>query len=104
MSRFIVLPSTKGRNDIIFLDDIIRLCLDEIFFMFNYNRISAYTFKLMRDAQLTLDDDISKSLVEKMEVGLQNRLHGQPVRLIYDKDMPEDLLDIIATKLKLKRK
>lgn len=100
--RFIVLPSTKGRNDIIFLDDIIRLCLDEIFFMFNYNRISAYTFKLMRDAQLTLDDDISKSLVEKMEVGLQNRLHGQPVRLIYDKDMPEDLLDIIATKLKLK--
>ncbi|MBK5721583.1 polyphosphate kinase 1 [Dysgonomonas sp. Marseille-P4677] len=100
--RFIGLPSAKGRNDIIFLDDIIRLCLDEIFFMFNYNNISAYTFKLMRDALLTLDDDISKSLVEKMEVGLQNRLHGQPVRLVYDKDMPHDLLDIIASKLKLK--
>lgn len=100
--RFVVLPSAKDRSDIIFLDDIIRLCLDEIFFMFNYKTISAYTFKLMRDAQLTLDDDISKSLVEKLEVGLQNRLHGQPVRLIYDRDMPEDLLDIIASKLKLK--
>lgn len=100
--RFIVLPSVKDRNDIIFLDDIIRLCLDEIFFMFNYKYISAYTFKLMRDAQLTLDDDISKSLIEKMEDGLQNRLHGQPVRLIYDKEMPDDLLDIIATKLRLK--
>ncbi|MFV0419352.1 MAG: polyphosphate kinase 1 [Dysgonomonas sp.] len=100
--RFVVLPSVKGRNDIIFLDDIIRLCLDEIFFMFSYKKISAYTFKLMRDAQLTLDDDISKSLVEKMEVGLQNRMHGQPVRLVYDREMPEDLLGIIASKLKLK--
>ncbi|WP_029905385.1 polyphosphate kinase 1 [Prevotella sp. 10(H)] len=102
--RFIVLPSAKDRNDIIFLDDVIRLCLDEIFFMFNYKNISAYTFKLMRDAQLTLDDDISKSLIEKMEDGLQNRLHGQPVRLIYDREMPDDLLDIISSKLKLKNR
>ncbi len=102
--RFVVLPSAGDRNDIIFLDDIIRLCLDEIFFMFNYKTISAYTFKLMRDAQLTLDDDISKSLVEKMETGLQNRLHGQPVRLIYDREMPDDLLDIITKKLKLRGK
>jgi polyphosphate kinase len=100
--RFVVLPSVEGRHDIIFLDDIIRFCLDEIFFMFNYKTISAYTFKLMRDAQLTIDDDISKSLVEKMETGLQNRLHGQPVRLIYDREMPGDLLDIISSKLKLK--
>ncbi len=101
--RFVVLPpSVKDRNEIIFLDDIIRFCLDEIFFMFNYKTVSAYTFKLMRDAQLTLDDDISKSLVEKMEAGLEGRLHGQPVRLIYDKEMPQDMLDILATKLKLK--
>lgn len=101
--RFIELPSAKDRCDIIFLDDVIRLCLDEIFFMYSNKSISAYTFKLMRDAQLTLDDDISKSLVEKMEMGLQKRLHGQPVRLVYDKDMPDDLLDIIASKLKLKK-
>lgn len=100
--RFIELPSEKGLNDIIFLDDIIRLCLDHIFFMFNYSEISAYTFKLTRDALLTVDDDVSKSLIEKMEDGLENRMHGQPVRLIYDKEMPEDLLGIIISKLKLK--
>ena len=97
--RFIELPSEKGLNDIIFLDDIIRLCLDHIFFMFNYTEISAYTFKLTRDALLTVDDDVSKSLIEKMEDGLENRMHGQPVRLIYDKEMPEDLLGIIISKL-----
>lgn len=100
--RFIQLPSEEGRKDIIFLDDIIRLCLDDIFFMFNYDHISAYTFKLMRDAHLSLDDDISKSLLEKMGEGLENRLHGQPIRLVYDKDMPQDLFDILSTKLKLK--
>jgi len=103
--RFVVLPTAKkDRKDIIFLDDIIRLCLDDIFFMFNYRTISAYTFKLMRDAQLTLDDDMSKSLLEKMEEGLENRLHGQPVRLVYDSEMPDDLLGIITSKLKLKGK
>lgn len=42
--RFILLPSAKGRKDIIFLDDIIRLCLNEIFFMFPHDSITAYTF------------------------------------------------------------
>lgn len=99
--RFVQLPSDSPRTDIIFIDDIIRLCLDEIFFMFNYDNISAHTFMFMRDAHLSLDDDISKSVVEKMEMGLAGRQHGEPVRLVCDKDMPQDLLDIISNKLKL---
>ncbi|WP_280671228.1 MULTISPECIES: polyphosphate kinase 1 [unclassified Dysgonomonas] len=99
--RFVVLPSKKNKNKIIFIDDIIRLCLDEIFFMFSYKEISAYAFKIMRDAQLTFNDDISKSIIDKMKEGLEDRLHGQPIRLIYDKEMPQDLFSIIATKLKL---
>lgn len=86
--RFVEMPSSPGCHDIIFVDDIIRLCLNNIFFMFNYDRISAYTFKVMRDAELSLDDDVSKSLIEKMEEGLEHRLRGRPVRLIYDSAMP----------------
>ena len=100
--RFVVLPSNKDRSDIIFLDDILRLCLDDIFFMFNYKKISAYTFRVIRDAEFTLDDDISRSIVEKMETGLDNRMRGQPVRLVYDREIPRYLLDILKTKLKLK--
>lgn len=100
--RFVELPSYGGRNCIIFIDDIIRLCLNDIFFMFDYEEIQAYTFKFARDAQLTFDDDISKSLLEKIEDGIENRLHGQPIRLVYDQNMPDDLLEIIKTKLKLK--
>ncbi len=99
--RFIVLPSIKSKKEIIFIDDIIRLCLKEIFFMFKCDSLSAYTFKLIRDANLTVDDDITKSLMEKMEEGLTGRLHGNPVRLVYDREMPCDLLSILTTKLKL---
>jgi polyphosphate kinase len=100
--RFVELPSPSGCHDIIFVDDIIRLCLDNIFFMFSYTSIAAYTFKVMRDAELSLDDDVSKSLIEKMEEGLEHRLRGRPVRLIYDRGMPEDLLVLLTSKLSLK--
>ena len=100
--RFVKLPSAPGRQDIIYLDDIIRLCLREIFFMFSYERISAHTFRIVRDAQIEMDVDISKSLMKKMEEGIESRYRGTPVRLIYDRDMPEDLLSLLASKLSLK--
>lgn len=99
--RFIELPSPEGRCDLVILDDVIRLCLNDVFFMFNYDHISAHTFKIMRDAELVLDDDISTSLVEKMEKGLENRLKGRPVRLVYDEHMPDDLLKLLVRGLKV---
>ena len=102
--RFVELPpSAPGRRDIIYLDDIIRLCLHEIFFMFKYESISAHTLRVVRDAQIDMDDDISKSLMEKMEEGIVNRNYGDPVRIIYDKDMPADLLQLIVSKLTTKK-
>ncbi len=97
--RFVVLPSEEGRTDIIFIDDIIRLFLDDVFFMFNYKSISAHTFKIVRDAELTLDEDVSKSMTEKMYMGITQRLKGRPIRLVYDNTMPSDTLSAISGKL-----
>lgn len=99
--RFVMLPSEEGRSDVIFLDDIIRLMIDDIFFMFTYDRISVHTFKIMRDAELTIDDDVSKSLFERIAEGVEERRYGSPIRLIYDREMPQDLLDMLVAKLKL---
>ncbi|MDO5115486.1 MAG: polyphosphate kinase 1 [Synergistaceae bacterium] len=100
--RFVELPSPPGSRDIIYLDDIIRLCLKEIFFMFSCESVSAHSFRIVRDAQFEVDGDISKSLMEKAEEGIENRYRGKPVRFIYDRDMPEDLLSLIVSKLSLK--
>lgn len=101
--RFVVLPSSKkGRHEVIFLDDIIRLCLDEIFFMFRYDNITAHTFKILRDAVMPLEEDVSLSLVEKMERGIEARQHGEVIRMIIDKKMPSDVIQTIANKLGFK--
>ncbi len=100
--RFVVLPSAEGRKDVIFLDDIIRLMIDEIFFMFNYDEISANAFKIMRDAELAIDEDVSKSLFERIAEGVESRRYGSPIRLIYDSEMPADLRDLLAARLKIK--
>lgn len=99
--RFVVLPSQEGRKDVIFLDDIIRLMIDEIFFMFDYDDISAHAFKIMRDAELAIDEDVFKSLFERIAEGVESRRYGSPIRLVYDAEMPEDLRDLLAQRLKI---
>lgn len=101
VSRFLVLPEQGNKKFVIMVDDIIRFCLNEIFPIFNYDRFEAYTIKVTRDAELDIDDDISKSFIEKMEIGLKKRKVGIPVRLIYDREMPVDLLEFIMKKMKL---
>ncbi|MCL2760921.1 MAG: polyphosphate kinase 1, partial [Desulfuromonadales bacterium] len=98
--RFVVLPSEKDKIEIIFIEDIIRLHLNDIFFMFKHDKISAHSFKITRDADLNIDDDVSKSFVEKIRQSLIKREHGRPVSLFYNKKMPEDLLDVLIKKLK----
>ncbi|MCL1943601.1 MAG: polyphosphate kinase 1 [Candidatus Azobacteroides sp.] len=101
--RFVVLPQTnKDTTEIVFIDDILRLCLNRIFFMFDYEKIEAYTFKITRDAELDLDDDLSKSFLEKMKDSLQKRPYGRPIRLVYDSSTPDDLHWLIMRKLGIK--
>jgi polyphosphate kinase len=99
LPRFIVLPEKGEEKHIIFLDDIIRFGLKDIFFIFDFDEISAYTIKLTKDAELEITDDISESYIDKLSRSLQQRKLGSPVRFIYDRCLPEDLLKIITRKL-----
>lgn len=99
--RFLVLPPSGSKKYVMFLDDVIRYCFDDLFYYFDYTRYEAYTIKITRDAEIDIDDDISKSFIEKMETGLKKRKTGKPVRLIYDREMPADLLKFILKKMKI---
>lgn len=101
VSRFLVLPEQGNKKYVILVDDVIRFCLNDVFPIFNYDHFEAYTIKVTRDAELDIDDDISKSFIEKMELSLKKRKIGIPVRLIYDREMPSDLLEFIMKKMKL---
>jgi polyphosphate kinase len=99
LPRFIVLPESNDEKFIIFLDDIIRYGLKEIFSIFDFDHISAYTIKLTKDAEFEIADDISESYIDKLSKSLQQRKWGSPVRFIYDREIPDELLKIITKKL-----
>ncbi len=101
LSRFVVLPSKLFHKYIILLDDVLRYCMRQIFPAHEYGRISAYTIKLTRDAELDIDNDISKSFVEKISGSLKKRKKGTPVRFLYDKAIAPDLLRFLRKKLKM---
>jgi polyphosphate kinase len=101
LDRFLVLPETNNLKFIILLDDIIRYSLDEIFFVFEYDEIEAYSIQVTRDAELDLDKNVSERFIEALSKSLQKRKKGKPMRLLYDTAMPLDMLSTVISKLEL---
>ena len=101
VGRFVILPSVNSNQYVILLDDIIRHNLPDVFAMFNFDKIEAYTVKLTRDAELDIDNDISQSFLDKISRGVKNRQKGDPVRFVYDQQMPPDLLALFTSRMKL---
>ena len=101
LCRFLILPEQNEKKFIILLDDVIRHCLNDIFSVFGFNSYKAYAIKFTRDAELDIDNDVSKSFLELMTEGLKQREIAPPVRFVYDRHMPERLLKQLLAKLNI---
>ena len=99
LNRFIELPQVGDKHYIIMLDDVIRFCLHLIFSIFNYESLSANMIKITRDAELDIDDDLSKSFAEKISSSVEDRRKGAPVRFVYDKTIDKDTLHFLIEKM-----
>jgi polyphosphate kinase len=95
IGRFVVIPPQKSRKKktIILLDDIIKLCIHQVFKGFvSFDELSCYSFKMTRDSEYSINDEIDESYVEKMSDGMKQRLHAEPVRVVYDSAMPSSMI------------
>ena len=101
VERFVVIPSSDGKKYVILLDDLIRFNFNVIFNIFDYNSISAHMVKITRDAELDLEGDLSKSYIEKLSDSIKDRLKGDPVRFVYDKEIKQDTLDFLLNKMEI---
>lgn len=99
--RFVILPSPQENRSVAFVDDVIRKELHKIFQLFQPDRLYAHAIKVTRDAEIDMDDDLSMSLMDKMADGVSQRKNGDFVRMIYDRDMPAAMLDLVMKKLDL---
>ena len=104
LPRFVSIPSSDASFTLMYLDDVIRIGLNDVFDgIFTYSSIEAYAIKLNRDAEYDLSGSMDKSLLESMSDSIRQRLYAMPVRFAYDKEMPDDTLRFIASKFKMTR-
>jgi polyphosphate kinase len=101
INRFVVLPSSTEKQYVILIDDVIRMHLSSIFNIFNYESVSAHMIKITRDAQLDIDSDLSKSMLEKISTSVKDRRIGEPVRFIYDQEISKDTLKFFLDKMNI---
>lgn len=102
--RFLLLPSPKGEKHVILLEDVIKFNLPYIFSYFGFDTFMAHAFKITKDAEFDLDNDINTTLVEKIEKGIKNRRKGKPTRFVFNKDMDPSLIELLIKKLHLSKK
>ena len=93
LPRFLELSVIDMDHHILFLDDVIRENLQEVFL--NFNIQGAYAIKLTRDAEMSIEDEFTGDLAEKIEKQLEKREGGHATRLLYDQAMPDDIKDFI---------
>ncbi len=103
LPRFIPLPKVGETQLVMYLDDIIRFGLDEVFSTFPYDHFESFAIKFTRDSELAFDDDFTESFYEKLEDSLKAREEGLPVRANFDRNFPKPFLNLILRKLNLAR-
>lgn len=99
--RFIRLPNRDEACYLMYLDDIVRYCLPFVFTGLGYTDFEAYAFKFTKDAEMEIDNDLRTGLLQKISKGVKSRKRGEPLRVIYDSSMPQDLLRRMMNRLKL---
>jgi len=95
LDRFIVLPPLGEKQYVMFLDDLIRYHFDLIFNFFDFTSISAHMIKVTRDAELDMEGDVSKSYINKIVESVRERILAEPVRMVYDKEIAKDTLEVV---------
>jgi polyphosphate kinase len=94
--RFVRLPDEGEERYVLFLDDVIRVGAAELFP--GYKEVQVQAIKLSRDAELDIEEEVSGDLMEKIRSSLAKRATGFPARLLYDPEMPKEVLRAVKEK------
>jgi len=101
-ARFIELPpeTTRRKKPLVLLDNAIRIGLQEIFEgYFEFDDVRAWSMKLTRDSQYDLTGEIDDSLMDRLTHGIKQRLTAEPTRLVYDREMPDRIVEMLKREL-----
>ena len=102
-SRFLELPDVDGNKYLMMLDDVIRLCMPQIFQSLGYDSFETYTVKITRDSEMEIESELGEGIMEKVTKGIKSRRFGLPLRFVYDRQMPEQMRKYLLKKIDFKK-
>lgn len=98
LSRIVELPSgEEGVREVILLEEIIERNIESLFL--NYHVVAAHPFRIMRNADLTIDEEEAVDLLEEIQKQLKKRQWGEAIRLEAEEKMDKRLLKILKREL-----
>ena len=101
LPRYIELPSQDdGIRRIILLEEVIERNIDKLFL--NYRVVCAHPYRIMRNADLSFDEDEAADLLKEIQKKLKKRQWGEVIRLEVQDSMNEKLLKILRREFDVK--
>lgn len=97
LPRIVRVPDGEGHTTLILLEEIIERNIHKLFL--NYNVVCAHPFRIMRNADLTIDEDEAADLLKEIERQLKKRQWGEVIRLEVADDIDKRLLKILRKEL-----
>lgn len=100
LPRIVELPDeNEGRRSVILLEEIIERNIHALFL--NYNIVSAHPFRIMRNADLPLQEDEAPDLLREIQKKLKRRQWGEIIRLEVEEKVDSRLLEILKEELEV---
>lgn len=100
LSRIVTIPDTK-ETKVILLEEVIERNIHKLFL--NYDIICSYPFRIMRNADLAIEEDEAEDLLQEIEKQLKKRQWGQAIRLEVEAGIDERLLKLIRNELEIEQ-
>ncbi len=98
LSRIVQIPSSEeGKKTFILLEQVIERNIHRLFL--NYHVVCAYPYRIMRNADLTIDEDEAEDLLQEIQKQLKKRQWGEVIRLEVEDKVDKRLLGILKEDL-----
>ncbi len=99
LPRIVQIPGEEGAVSYILLEQIIERNIQKLFS--NYEILCAYPYRIMRNADLTIDEDEASDLLKEIQNKLKMRQWGEVIRLEVEEKMDKKLLNFLKSELKI---
>ncbi len=99
LPRLVQVPGEEGKTCFILLEQIIERNLGVLFS--NYKVLCAYPYRVMRNADLTIDEDEASDLLKEIQNKLKMRQWGEVIRLEIEDKADKKLLKFLKTELRV---